>query len=257
MKLIYTFTLTLALASCKNAQTPNEKTNLAVAKDSVSTITQPNLQTFESSIRPNEKIELNKEYVNELVYNDFNENGDYPLISFLKNSTEWYSLHYDAEKFNFDKLQFNKGDVMQVTWKMDSVWIAGEGDKLEMTEWLVDIKKIKDGKVSLFKKNYKKDIKLIYQKELSNDYYNYLYKKIQYYLANTTNELVKTNLYSKNTQLVFMIDTDDEKNGKKYTSIGIATDHEDHTQVFKWLYLSEDEELFEYDLPNDKLIKFE
>ena len=257
MKLIYTFAIILALASCKNAETPSDKTNLAVAKDSVSTTTQPNLQTFKSSIRPNEKIEFNKEYVNELVYNDFNENGDYPLISFLKNSTEWYSIHYDAEKFNFDKLQFNKGDVMQVIWKMDSVWIAGEGDKLEMAEWLVNIKKIKDGKLSLFKKNYKKDLKLIYQKELSNDYYNYLYKKIQYYLANTTNELVKTNLYSKNTQLVFMIDTDDEKNGKKYTSIGIATYHEDHTQVFKWLYLSEDEELFEYDLPNDKLIKFE
>ena len=73
MKLIYTFTLILIFASCKNAETPNDKTNLAVAIDSVSTTIQPNLQTFESSIRPNEKIELNKEYVNELVYNGSQE----------------------------------------------------------------------------------------------------------------------------------------------------------------------------------------
>ncbi len=257
MKLIYTFALILVFASCKNAETPNEKTNLAVAKDSVSTTTQPNLHSFVSSIRPNEKIELNKEYVNELVYNDFNENGDYPLISFLKNSTEWYSLHYDAEKFNFDKLQFNKGDVMQITWKIDSVWIAGEGDKLEMAEWLVNIKKIKDGKVSLFKKNYKKELNIIYEKEFTKDGMDYIYKTIQYYLANTTNELVKTNLNNKNANLVFMIESDFERNKEIYTHIGIATSHENHTQVFQWLFLSEDEELFEYDLPNDKLIKFE
>lgn len=81
MKSICAFAIILVFASCKNAETPSDKTNLAVAKDSVSTTTQPNLQTFESSIRPNEKIELNKEHVNELVYNDFNENGDYPLVT--------------------------------------------------------------------------------------------------------------------------------------------------------------------------------
>lgn len=256
MKLIYTFVIIITFASCKNAETPSDKTNLAVAKNSVSTKTQPNLQTFESNIRPNEKIEFNKEYVDELIFNIYNDNGDYAIVDFIKNNAK-LDLYYNTEQFDFDSLQFNKGDVMQVTWKMDSVWIAGEGDKLEMAEWLVNIKKIKDGKVSLFKKNYKKELNIIYEKEFTKDGMDYIYKTIQYYLANTNNELVKTNLNNKNANLVFMIESDFERNKEFYTHIGIATSHENHTQVFQWLFLSEDEKLFEYDLPNDMLIKFE
>jgi predicted rRNA methylase YqxC with S4 and FtsJ domains len=122
---------------------------------------------------------------------------------------------------------------------------------------LVNIKKIKDGKVSLFKKNYKKELNIIYEKEFTKDGMDFIYKTIQYYLANTTNELVKTNLNNKNANLLFMIEPDFERNKEFYTHIGIATSHENHTQVFQWLYLNEDDELFEYDLPNDKLIKFE
>ena len=109
----------------------------------------------------------------------------------------------------------------------------------------------------LFKKKHKKDFNIIYEKEFTKDDMGYICKTVQYYITNTANELVKTNLNNKNANLVFMIEPDFERNKEFYTHIGIATSHENHTQVFQWLFLSEDDELFEYDLPNDKLVKFE
>mgnify|MGYP000380310207 CR=1 FL=1 len=42
-----------------------------------------------------------------------------------------------------DKYKFNHGELIKVNWKMDSIFIAGEGEMLDFKEIAIDAEKIK------------------------------------------------------------------------------------------------------------------
>ena len=42
-----------------------------------------------------------------------------------------------------DTYNFKAGELIEVTWKMDSFWVAGDGERLDFHEWIIDAKKIK------------------------------------------------------------------------------------------------------------------
>lgn len=206
-----------------------------------------------SAIRPDERLNKGEQYADEVEYVDYDANGDYALFT-IKKGNEVVVLQTNFEGSD----RFNRGDVLKITWKMDSTFIAGEGEKLDFTEWLINAEKVKDGKVSLFKKKYNKPIKFYWAEgeEYTKDFKDYLYTQVEYYLANSKKDLVKVHLQNPDTQFVYSIE-DLQKDGRSYTVLGISNEFENRTSIIQWLYLdSENRKLYEYDLPNDKLIEF-
>lgn len=207
-----------------------------------------------SAIRPDERLNKGEQYTDEAEYVEYDANGDYALFT-VKKGKEVVALQTNFE--GADK--FLRGDILKITWKIDSTFIAGEGEKLDFTEWLINAEKVKDGSVSLFRKKYTKPIKYTWAEgeEYSQDFKDYLYTLVEYYLANSKKDLVKVHLKNPDTALVYSIE-DRQKDGRSYTVLGIANEFEHHTSIIQWLYLdSETRKLYEYDLANDKLVEFD
>ena len=129
-------------------------------------------------------------------------------------------------------------------------FVMGYGKTIEV--------KISDGNVSKFRKTYKMPFKYNYAKEnnYSQDYLDKIYLQAEYYVANTKNESLLQLVKSK-TQIEYSIEQQ-TRDGKEYTVLGIGNVFEHRVQTAKWLYIGNDypQKLYEYDLPNDKLIEF-
>lgn len=112
--------------------------------------------------------------------------------------------------------------------------------------------------VSDFRKNYGKEIYYNYSGDFnySQKYLEELYLKVEYYVANSKNELLKNIIANKN-RLEYSVEQQ-QRNGKEYTFLGIGTVNEDRITKAQWLYYdAESKILYEYDLPNDELVVFE
>jgi hypothetical protein len=257
MKQFYCLALFVLLLSCKeNKETTAENLDKTVQKDTINVKDASNIASDEnlvSDLRPDEKLKTEETYSDQVEFVNFDGNGDYALFTVQKNK-KLVSFYTNLE----DAGIFKRGDVLDVNWKMDTIYEAGEGEKQDFGEWLIIAKKVKDGPVSLFRKKYTKAIKYTSEKdELTADFKNYLYEQVEYYLANSRNELVKLAIKSPNADLSYSIE-EKEKDGRSYYVLGISNDFEHHTNIIQWLYLdNETRNLYEYDLPNDKLIKFD
>ena len=187
-----------------------------------------------------------------ITFVEYDDNGDYPLL-FAKKGGKGFTYIYNTDK----DVDFLRDDLLLIKWKLDSSWIAGEGEKLEMRPWIINAKKIKDGSVANYRKLHKKPLKYwTAEKDVYSDTFkDYLYILVEYYLANTKNELVKLNLKAK-SDLIYSIE-DGGKDGRSYTILGLSEDHKDHSNIIVWLYLdNESRTFYEYDLANDKLVEF-
>ncbi|GAA4757111.1 hypothetical protein GCM10023230_00930 [Flavobacterium hankyongi] len=61
----------------------------------------------------------------------------------------------------------------------------------------------------------------------------------------------------ENIKIEYSIE-DNIKDGKEYYMIGIYDNSNNQNSIIQWLYIEPEEfTIYEYDLPNDKLIKFE
>jgi hypothetical protein len=248
------FLLSLLVLSCnkKNKtvvvkpKVKKETQTIAVKKDSIHNLT--------SIIRPNQKLTLGKMMTDEFEFVSYNDNGDYFLIRVKKNKEE-ISLIYDWDKTK--KYEFNRGDVINIDWKIDSMWVAGDGESLHFEEWAKQAVKVKDGPVSLFKKKYKKPLRFNYLEKYTDDFFDEIYLLVEYYLANSNQELVITNLNDPNLDLEYSIEERAE-GGKEYIVIGISNSFEGHSSIIQWLYIEQGEKttLYEYDLANEQLIEF-
>lgn len=112
--------------------------------------------------------------------------------------------------------------------------------------------------VSDFRKNYGKEIYYNYSGDFnySQKYLEELYLKVEYYIANSKNELLKNIIANKN-RLEYSVEQQ-QRNGKEYTVLGIGTVNEGRITKAQWLfYDAENKILYEYDLPNDELVVFE
>ncbi|MCL1685495.1 hypothetical protein M2U08_03855 [Elizabethkingia meningoseptica] len=186
------------------------------------------------------------------AFYDYEEIGDY-LYLIVKDNGE-------TEDFvvqNVDK-SLNRGDIVEVKWKKGNIEIAGDDNKKKEEKILVSVKKIKDGALSLFKLQYKKPVKFTYATDfdITDKEKDEIYNQVQYYLANTKNKLLQLEI-KENTELTYSIEEQDEK-GKNYIVLGIGKEFENRFSVIQWLYIDKQNgKLYEYDLPNDKLIPFE
>ncbi|KAA5538034.1 hypothetical protein [Paenimyroides baculatum] len=112
--------------------------------------------------------------------------------------------------------------------------------------------------VSDFRKNYGKEIYYNYSGEFnySQKYLEELYLKVEYYVANSKNELLKNIIANKN-RLEYSVEQQ-RRDEKEYTVLGIGTVTEGRITKAQWLfYDAENNILYEYDLPNDELVIFE
>ena len=98
---------------------------------------------FSSNLRPNKPILLNQIYTDTIEFSSYNDDGDYFLLNGKKNG-KVVSLIYNWEHNNTNKYNFKYGDIIKVKWKMKSISIADDGEKLDYFENVIDTEKIKE-----------------------------------------------------------------------------------------------------------------
>lgn len=257
MKQLYCLAVLTVLFSCKeNKETTSEKLNKEISKDTITVkeaTGQSSALNLKSDLRPDEILKLQEVYQDAVEFVNFDGNGDYALFTVQKNK-KLISFFTNLEQAS----EFKRGDVLEADWKMDTIYEAGDGEKLEFAEWLIKARKVKDGNASLFRKKHPKPIKYYSEKEdYTADFKDYLYEQVEFYLANSKNELVKSAIKDPKADLSYSIEEKD-RDGRSYIVLGISNDFEHHTNIIQWLYLdNENRKLYEYDLPNDKLIQFD
>ena len=181
---------------------------------------------------------------------DYNDDGDYFILNANKNSKIYSFINENDDR------TLVRGDLIDVTWKETTIQIPGDSSD-QKADKIINITKVKDGKTSNFRKEYQKELKYTWSQEenYSEDYLNKLYKVVEYYIANSDNELLQQHVKNKD-QLSYSIEKQN-KDDKEYTMIGISTTNsENHQNTVQWLYLDDNQNiLYDYDLPNDKLIE--
>lgn len=187
-----------------------------------------------------------------LEFIDYNDDGDYFLLNGKKGRIP-YSFINDKN----EKRDLLRGDIVEITWKWDTIYIAGDGETPELAEWIISIKKIKDGKVSDFRKRYPEKIPYTVTDDdnLSSEFKDKLYSLVEYYLANSKKEAVKQSIRNRE-ELSFSIEERNE-NGTEHIALGIYTPSDGQPKIIQWLWYSPNTDmLFEYDHNREKLTPF-
>ncbi len=212
-------------------------------------------QTAQTKISEKSNLAVKKKpvrfYKDRCEFKAYNDNFDYWFIEVLSNN-QLIGYVNDSDTRNL-----LRGDQIELTWKYDTIYIAGDGERPEVVKWMVSIKKIVDGNVSMFRKTAKK---LEYhpspEEDYSDSYLNDLYLLAEYYIANSKNASIK-NAINEKQQIEYSLE-DRKKNERDYTVIGIGTTIENRLSVMQWIYIDqENQSIYEYDLAKDKLVKFD
>ena len=171
---------------------------------------------------------------------------------YAKNGNDRYSFVND----NNNLRNLLRGDICEIKWEKDTIYIAGDGETPEIDDWLISIKKTQDGNVSKFRKEYKKELKYHYSdKNYSKSGLDEVYLCAEYYIANSKNELIKLAIQNKD-QLEYSIESRTE-NDRYYEVLGIGYTFEHRFTIIQWIYLDvETQKIYEYDLANEKLVEF-
>jgi len=200
------------------------------------------------------KINKNEPLSNDIMeFVNYNDDGDYFLLN-AKQKDKTFSFINDSN----DDRSLLRGDMIEISWKKDSISIAGDGETRVEAERIVSVKKIKDGNVSRFRKAYPQPLKYTWPQEeqYTRSYLDKLYLLTEYYIANSGNALLKQQIKNKG-ELSYSIEKQTREN-KEYILIGIATVTAQHAETVQWLYFDNDRDLlYEYDLPQDRLVKYE
>ncbi len=206
--------------------------------------------TVKDTIAKGSKIAEYKQ--DQMVFIAYDDDGDYAQL-FAKKSGDLYNFINEGEDRSL-----LRGDQIQIKWRRDTITIAGDGESPEPADVIVSVRKLADGAVSKFKKRYDEPVKYTWApKEGYSQYYlDKVYKLVEYYLANTQNELICRAIGQKE-ELTYSMESAD-KDGKKYTMIGIAVPGTQGSNIVQWLYIDkESDEVYEYDLGEDKLVRFD
>jgi hypothetical protein len=183
----------------------------------------------------------------------YNDDGDYMQL-IAKKGNDSYAFINDSDTSR----NLNRGDRITVSWRTGTIYIAGDGDTPAQADMLISVRKTGDGPVTNFRKTYGKPIKYTWtdDRDYSRSYLDKLYLQVEYYVAKTNNELLKLHVDNKN-DLTYSIEQQ-ERDGRQYVMLGIAATSEHNSSPFQWLYYDiERDQLYEYNLPEDKLVIFD
>lgn len=147
----------LLAASCGNkTEVPINNGNNDPQSDIEATIL---VKTLKSKLKYNHKLELGKVYLDTVIFLEHDNNGDYGMFN-VKKGLDTIILAYNGES------NFIRGEQLQITWKMDSIWNSGDGEMLEITEWLLEAKKLNSLKLS------NKKVRFLWRETDSGDHLN-------------------------------------------------------------------------------------
>jgi hypothetical protein len=183
---------------------------------------------------------------------EYNDDFDYISIQ-VKKENELLGFVNDKN----DDRSLLRGDICEIQWKKDTIYVAGDGETPMLEDWLISVRKIKDGNVSKMRKEYKKELKYHWSKEdnYSQSFLDKIYLLTEYYIANSKNELLQ--LHIKNKEQINYSIENQKREGRDFTIMGIGYEFENRSNIFQWLYYdNENGKLYEYDLPNDALNEF-
>ncbi|WP_264550598.1 hypothetical protein [Flavobacterium sp. N2038] len=183
---------------------------------------------------------------------EYNDDFDYTSIQ-VKKENELLGFVNDKN----DDRSLLRGDICEIQWKKDTIYVAGDGDTPMLEDWLISVRKIKDGNVSKMRKEYKKELKYHWSKEdnYSQSFLDKIYLLTEYYIANSKNELLQ--LHIKNKEQINYSIENQKREDRDFTIMGIGYEFENRSNIFQWLYYdNENGKLYEYDLPNDALNEF-
>jgi len=198
-------------------------------------------------------VKKDEQFTDVFTFISFNNTGDKHLLNTQKDNKPFYFV--DNRSKEKDLL---RGDLVQISWKKDTIYDERDNAKTEIVNKLLAVKKIEDGIVSKFRKNYGKEISYNYSGDFnySQEYLNELYLMVEYYIASCEIPLV-TAIVSHKDKIEYSVEQQ-QKNGKEYTVIGIGTVDEGRITNAQWLfYDAENKILYEYNLPNDELVVFD
>ncbi|WP_293312259.1 hypothetical protein [Pedobacter sp. UBA5917] len=238
MKNIWKILFVLACVSCRSDTQKNTKTAIT--------------DTVKKAVEVKKSVDSQSQNKTIAEFVDYNDDGDYFLL-IARRKNEILSFIND----NNDDRSLLRGDMIEVLWKTDTIYIAGDGDTPQQAEKIISVKKLKDGNVSKFRKTYNKPLKYNWPQEesYSKSYLDKLYALVEYYVANTKNEQLQLLVKNRN-EINYSIEKQ-TRGDKEYVLIGIATTEEHHINTVQWLYLdNEQDKLYEYDLVNDNLVEF-
>lgn len=125
-------------------KTDLEETVIQISKFHINTSGEFNIvkDVFTSSIRPNEAILLNKTYIDTIQFQSYNDDGDYNLLFGKKDYQDvilTYNYNWEVE----DNYNFKKDDLIEISWKMDSIWHAGDSETLDFKETIIDVRNLR------------------------------------------------------------------------------------------------------------------
>jgi hypothetical protein len=192
------------------------------------------------------------------MYIDYNADLDNAYLILQKDGKITH-LFYDYEDDEIPKLY--RGDLIEVQWRLENMWAAGEDNRPEeFKPFVKKIKKIKDGNVSFFRKKYAKPLKYTYSENYAEIFLDKIYKNVEYYLANSKQKPITEIISNQGTEISYSVE-EQVRNGQNCFLIGISAQNADAEDVFasvvQWLYLNEDlDVIYEYDLANDELVEF-
>lgn len=188
-----------------------------------------------------------------MTFVKYNDDGEYfQLLAHKGDSTLSFINKTDTNR------NLNRGDRIEITWKDDTITIPGDNNAKIRGEVLVSVKKTGDGPVSAFRIKYGKKLKYSWSTDehYSAAYLEKLYLLTEYYLSKTKNPLLQAAI-KKREELTYSIEST-ERNSRNYNVIGIAPVGSNGSQIVQWLYIAiEDNRIFEYDLPEDRLMAFD
>ncbi|KEY18746.1 hypothetical protein [Kaistella antarctica] len=234
--------LSFALQSCEN-KTSESKQKVTIQD----TLKSTSIKADENQI----KEKTPKIFTDPFEFVYYNDNGDYRWL-YAKKGKDTYSFVND----NNDQRNLRRGDICEIKWKKDTIYIAGDGETPQIEDWLIAIKKTQDGKVSKFRKEYKKELKYHYSDDIySKSGLDDLYVLAEFYIANSKNKLIQSAIQKKE-QLEYSIESRTENN-KYYQVLGIGYTFEHRFTIMQWIYIDiETQKIYEYDIANEKLIEF-
>lgn len=194
----------------------------------------------------------NSEIKNTFKFISYNDDSDYFFLNVKDNKDSLFTFIHNTN----DIINYLKDDIVEITWKHDTIVMAGDNSITEAVKLLISSKKIKDGSVSRFRKKYKK--KLFYtvfnENKYSNSYLDEIYLIVEYYIANTKNRLL--NYAIKDQKKITYSLENTIRNKKSYLLIQITSSFEHKTIPLRSLYYDTNEnKLYDYDLPNDTLLE--
>lgn len=188
-----------------------------------------------------------------LEFLKYDDDGDYFQLMAKKGNELFVFINEQS-----DDRSLLRGDTIDISWKVDTIEIPGDGGSKMAADKIVSFVKVADGNVSRFRTLYKFPLHYTWAKDedYSQSYLDKVYLQVEYYLANTNNRLIRDYIRKK-TKLSYSIEQQ-YKDEQEYTIIGISTTAQHHVNIIQWLYLNVAENSsYEYDLAADSLIRFD